>query len=247
MRWRSIAALCASALVTAGCAAEAPPDAGSPPSSPGGAGRNAHSGDDASSAPNMAVDTSAGLPAQSDGSATSTAAPTPARRVRRMTVDQWRRSLQVVTGGIGWTEDFGDGPVDMFEILGPSLGAPDYLLVTEENLEPSILIAKIEHDAALRVCAQWIEADRQRAPADRTFFHHADPASVDPNDVDATLRALLLRVLGLYVPGGDDARLVRYRALFEAASTGAPIGMEAFAGWYAVCVAMLSDPQFLLY
>ena len=66
----------------------------------------------------------------------------PGRQVHRMTVAQLARSIPVITGGIAWIEDFGEGPIDMLQILSSTLGAPDYLLVTEENLDPSLILAK---------------------------------------------------------------------------------------------------------
>ncbi len=66
----------------------------------------------------------------------------PGRQVHRMTIAQLARSIPVITGGIEWIEDFGDGPADMLKILYSTLGGPDFLLVTEENLDPSLIVAK---------------------------------------------------------------------------------------------------------
>lgn len=116
----------------------------------------------------------------------------PGRAVHRLTVEQLARSIPIVTGGIEWTEDFGQGEQDMLEILSGTLGAPDYVLVTSENLEPSLIIAKFMQDAAVRVCAKWVARDRDLAPAERTLVVHESWASQDEEDVKSSIRALQL-------------------------------------------------------
>lgn len=169
------------------------------------------------------------------------------RAVGRMTVEQLARSIPVVTGGLRWMEDFGNGPVDMLQVLAPTLGAPDYLLVTEENLEPGLIIAKFLQDASHRICARWVERDRAAPPEERTLVHHEDWDSLEPADVDRTLRALMLRFHARRVPEDDDAALEPLRALFVNASSTAPPERAARDGWLAVCIAMMTDPEFILY
>jgi hypothetical protein len=86
-----------------------------------------------------------------------------------MTIEQLARSIPVITGGIAWVEDFGQGPVDILAILSGTLGAPDYRLVVSENLEPSLVIAKFMQDASQRICAQWVT----RGPRARSRPAHA--------------------------------------------------------------------------
>ncbi len=167
------------------------------------------------------------------------------RTAGRMTIEQLARSIPVVTGGLRWTEDFGQGPVDMLEVLAPTLGAPDYLLVTEENLEPSIIVAKFLQDASHRICVRWIAEDRQKPQGERTFVRHADWESRDPADVDATLRALKLRFFARKVT--DDESIRPLRELFVNASSTAAPGNGARDGWLAVCIALMTDPEFILY
>jgi hypothetical protein len=167
------------------------------------------------------------------------------RTVGRMTIEQLARSISVVTGGLRWTEDFGQGPVDMLEVLAPTLGAPDYLLVTEENLEPSIIVAKFLQDASHRICVRWIAEDRGKPQAERTFVRHADWDSLDAADVNTTLRALQLRFFARKVD--DDEALRPLRTLFVNASSTAAPGNAARDGWLAVCIALMTDPEFILY
>ena len=169
------------------------------------------------------------------------------RAAKRMTIAQLAASIPVVTGGIRWEEDFGQGPQDMLGALSATLGVPDYVRVTEENLEPSIIIAKFMSDAAQRVCTAWIARDRQQPPADRTLVRHADWSSLAEADVKATLRSLQLRFFSRYVPADDDGPIADLYELFGAASSGAPTGQEAYDGWLAVCLAMMTDPEFVIY
>jgi hypothetical protein len=172
------------------------------------------------------------------------------RSAGRMQVAQLRRSIEVVTGGLTWEEDFGNGPVRMLDALGPTMGEPDYLLVTEENLEPSLIVAKFVQDASQRVCTKWVAAETGKAAADRTLVRH-DGAfdSRDAAEVRTALRTLQLRFFARFVPEDEagEAALAPLYELFEtAASTSVP-GREARDGWLAVCIALMSDPEFVVY
>ena len=174
-----------------------------------------------------------------------------ARAAGRMTVETLARSIPVITGGLRWTEDFGGGvETDVLEALAPTLGAPDYLRVTEENLEPSLILAKFLNDAAQRLCVRWVERDEAAAAADRTLVvHPGDWAARDPAAVGVALRALQLRFFGRRVPEGaaGDAALEPLRALFQDASSTAAPGREAGDGWLAVCIAHMTDPELVIY
>lgn len=170
-----------------------------------------------------------------------------ARAVHRLTIEQIARSLPVVTGGISWTEDFGQGPMDILEVLSGTLGAPDYLLVTEENMEPSLIIAKFLTDASHRICSKWVERDRFAEPGARTLIVHEDWDSLADEDVRSSLRRLRLRFFSVPTPEGDDSTIERLSTLFHAAADAAPPGKEADDGWFAVCIAMMTDPAFVLY
>lgn len=169
-----------------------------------------------------------------------------ARAAGRMTIEQLARSIPVITDGLRWTEDFGDGPQDMLEVLAPTLGAPDYFLVVEESLEPSLIIAKFMQDAANRICVRWVARDEGLPLADRTLVQHEEWQSRSPALVQANIQRLMLRFFGRVVPD-DDAQLADLVALFEAASEGAPAGLAAQDGWLSVCVALMTDPEFVIY
>lgn len=171
----------------------------------------------------------------------------PGRSVHRMTVDQLAASLPVITHGLDWSEDFGAGPQDMLQALAATLGAPDYVLVVEENLEASLIIAKFMQDAANRVCAKWMVRDRELPEAERTLIAHADWDSLDEADVKHSLRKLELRFFSRWVADDDDAAIADLYELFVAASSAAPAGKEADDGWLGVCMAMMTDPEMVLY
>ncbi|MCB9727807.1 MAG: hypothetical protein H6746_04875 [Deltaproteobacteria bacterium] len=196
------------------------------------AGSDAPGGD----APVLEVDAGPDLPAGPPG-----------RAVHRMTVEQLARSIPVVTGGIAWTEDFGGGPLDILGFLAPTLGAPDYTLVVSENLEPSLLIAKFMQDASQRICAKWVTRDRERPPGERTLIVHDDWDSTAEADVKQSLRALELRFFSRRIAPGDDAPIADLYQLFTEAAAAAPPGKGPDDGWLGVCIAMMTDPAFVLY
>jgi len=174
----------------------------------------------------------------------------PGRQVHRMTIAQLARSIPVITGGIEWIEDFGDGPADMLKILYSTLGGPDFLLVTEENLDPSLIVAKFVQDAAYRICSMWVLRDRAAPAAERTLTVHEEWSSLDTADVDASLRALQLRFFARKMDPADpddQAAIAALNTLFYSAAEGAPPGQETTDGWTAVCLAMMTAPEMVLY
>jgi hypothetical protein len=172
--------------------------------------------------------------------------PTP-RQVHRFTVAQLIQSIPVITGGIGWEEDFGEGPLDMLEILAPTLGAPDYILVTEENMEPSMIIAKFMQDAAYRVCTKWVQRDQALPPGERTLIQHDDWFSTDSGDVRGSIRALLFRVFAHNIESVDDPAIEPYWQLFQTGADLDGVTPAPSDGWLAVCIALMTHPEFILY
>jgi hypothetical protein len=162
-----------------------------------------------------------------------------------MTIEQLARSIPIVTGGLRWTEDFGNGSVDMLQVLAPTLGQPDYIRITSENLEPTLIIAKFVQDAAYRICGRWVDRDRNAPLAERSLVRHEDWSSLAEADVKANLRMLHLRFYARTI--GADTELTDLYDLFVNASTTAPQGRGAEDGWTAVCIAMMTDPEFILY
>ncbi|MCO4769143.1 MAG: hypothetical protein KDA24_03880 [Deltaproteobacteria bacterium] len=165
------------------------------------------------------------------------------RERRRMNVDQLRSAVIATTGGISWTELRGTTNVDLFLELSPTLGKPDYLGATEEELEPALLFQKFLDDASKKVCADLIELEQLRTPGERVFLVRAeltDPATSQA--ARANLRAALLRFHGHDWPEGDS-RLQPWQRLIEQADDG--FGIEL--AWQTVCVALFTHPDFYSY
>ena len=167
----------------------------------------------------------------------------PARPRRRMDIDQLDQSLRSVTGGIGWVDSSGR---DLFAANAETLGVPDWVSFTNEDLEASALFVKFLDDAARSACTTLIDRDAMATPADRIFFVHAEPAAMLPADqaaIDQNLAYLLLRFHGRRIALGSE-ELVPWRGLFESARGATD---DANVAWRTVCVALIDHPDFYTY
>jgi len=177
---------------------------------------------------------------------------------RRLSTDQLRSSLPVVMGNdvngapITWT--LNNGTPAIAGNVARSLGEPDYIDRTEEALEPQMLYAKFASDAANDVCEKALVADAARAEAKtRVLLRFATPTDLAANSaatIDENLRYLTLRFFGVRVSPSDSSRIAPLRKVFTEASRGQTItdpAVQARAGWKAVCVALLTSPEFHLY
>lgn len=170
--------------------------------------------------------------------------PAPELRVRarrRLDLDQLSAAIRRATGGIGWDEG-GDG--DHFEALAATLGKPDYLEITQEDLSPSALFHKFLDDAARDVCARLVEAELAGAAA--TLMVEAAATDIwdeAPEAVEANLRRLLLRYHGKALDQGAP-ELAPWRWLFQTVGHGSE---EPTTAWRAVCVALITHPDFYSY
>ncbi len=160
----------------------------------------------------------------------------PTRARRRMDLDQLSASLSRVTDGLGWTEGGPGAERDQLEELSSTLGKPDYVEITTEDLEPSALFQKFLDDAARSICAKVVDRDRGAAPAERLLAREGET-------VDGSLRRLLLRFHGRHL-SVDAPELEHWRWLVR--STAHVAGSEEEA-WRAVCVGLLTHPDFYSY
>ena len=170
----------------------------------------------------------------------------PVRSRRRMDLDQLGSSIRTVTGGIGWTETRGSTEVDLFQDLGATLGRPDFLEITTEDLEPSALFLKFMDDAARSVCAKVVTREVNGTDDTRALFIHIEPTQNPLRNADLTdrnLSALLLRYHGRTVPVGSP-QLEHWRWLIRSVMQVNSIPVEA---WRAVCVGLLTHPDFYSY
>ena len=169
--------------------------------------------------------------------------PQPGQRDRRrMDVDQLDAAIKQVTGGLYWRV----GTTNQFEALSATLGKPDFIDATNEDLAPSLLFQKFLGDAAASVCTELAEVDPARAEGERTLLVHAGPTDTlgsNPEAVEANLAHLLLRYHGRSLEAGDE-QLNAWRWLFESSSH---LNNDPVASWRAVCVGLISHPDFYTY
>lgn len=168
------------------------------------------------------------------------------RQRRRLDLDQLSQSIQKVTGGIGWTERRGSVDVDLFAELAPTLGKPDFLQITEEDLAPTAMFQKFLDDAARSVCGRWLDVDFARPEAERTFFVAMTPTTryaEAPEAVEANLRALLLSFHGRKVAAGAP-ELQPWLWLVQSAEH---VSAEQRQVWQTLCVGLFTHPDFFTY
>lgn len=169
------------------------------------------------------------------------------RSRRRMDVVQLDRSIRVVTGGIGWTDVAGEDGPSLFDALASTLGVPDFIDRTREDLSPSLLFHKFMSDASRSVCTAWIEQESDIRTAEGTFFAPGVAADAtletDLTGVFETVQRLLLRAHG-HRYALDDPQLQPWANAFDEVvdATGEP-----WRGWRAVCIAALMHPDFYSY
>ncbi len=168
------------------------------------------------------------------------------RERRRMDVDQLDAALASVTGGLHWMK----GSTNQLVALSETLGKPDYIEVTQEDMGTTSLFLKFLDDGARSICADLITAEGSRT--ERAFV---TPASFDdaPGSVavNATLERAVLRFHGRKV---DAAGLTAWSGLFSglvAADTAARPAASATdhhkAAWNGVCIALITHAEFYTY
>ena len=82
----------------------------------------------------------------------------PHRARRRLNLDQLDRALEQAVG-LPWVERRGGVDVHQLTTLASTLGKPDYLQQTVEDLTPSALFLKFLDDAARELCFKRAELD----------------------------------------------------------------------------------------
>jgi|JI10StandDraft_1071094.scaffolds.fasta_scaffold09253_9 hypothetical protein len=161
--------------------------------------------------------------------------PAPGRRVRRLTADQFARSLEIATGQ-AWTR---------YATYAEALGKPDFGELTDEGTDLSVTFDKLVHDAAREACGRAVDLDRTGGGT--VIMREARPADRgDRAKAEANLRYLFLRFLGVAIDAGDDPRLAPWLGLLEAAPAPTT-DVEMATRWKAVCIGLVTHPDFLTY
>lgn len=167
----------------------------------------------------------------------------PYRPRRRMDVDQLDASIRRATGGVGWDDSSGR---NQFVRYSETLGVPDWLTSTTEDLDSSALFVKFLDDAARSVCTRLVHTEATSTATEHAFLVHADADAMLPADADAideNLAYLLLRFHGRRVEMGSP-ELQPWHELFADARAAATSGEIA---WTTVCVALIDHPDFYTY
>ena len=177
------------------------------------------------------------------------------RARRRLNLDQLSVAISQVSGGLVWSERVNNQDRDLFVTLSDTLGKPDYIQSTTEDLTPSALFLKFLDDAARQVCDKRIELDLS-ALSDPRIEPAPDSIKLwgglsldadmrgSPAEVEAQIRALVLRFHSRQLPEGDSPRLAYWRWLFE---TAVLVDGEPLSGWRALCVTLINHPDFYSY
>jgi hypothetical protein len=169
----------------------------------------------------------------------------PTRPHRRMDIDQLDASLRRATGGLGWTRVTNGVEENLFTTLASTLGKPDFINTTQEDLAPSALFQKFLGEAARSICRRLADEESRdlRAPILFAKVTPTDTWDAAPTKVDANLVSLLRRFhasdLTPDAPGFD-----RWRWLFRSAlhTSGDPV-----VAWRAVCIGLITHPDFWTY
>jgi hypothetical protein len=164
------------------------------------------------------------------------------RNRTRMDLDQLDRALLDATG-FQWVDPNSGDP--MFEKLASTLGKPDYIQNTLEDLSPSLLFHKFLDDGARFVCTELMAAEAERVPGERIFLTAIDPATPlsDADGINTTLANALLRFHGRHVAPADSA-LDAWRWLLENTPSS---DEELLLPWINVCAGLITHPDFYAY
>jgi len=164
------------------------------------------------------------------------------RNRKRMDLDQLDRALLDATG-FRWLEPGSDEP--MFEKLASTLGKPDYIQNTLEDLSPSLLFHKFLDDSARFVCTELMTAEAERSPEERIFLVGIDTTAPlsDSNAINNALAGALLRFHGRHVAPTDSALDV-WRWLLENTASSEE---EPLLPWLNVCAGLITHPDFYAY
>ena len=169
-----------------------------------------------------------------------------ARSRRRLDLDQLDATIRRVTGGLGWTEMRGNTEVNLLQELSGTLGKPDFLTLTQEDLEPSAMFQKFLGDASRSVCTRLLAREATAAPRDRVFLVNVDPTdtwATSQARIQQNVRTLLLRFHGRAL-GTSAPELASWYWLYESAEHVTRSPTEA---WRTICVGLLTHPDFYSY
>ena len=163
-----------------------------------------------------------------------TAEALPGREWRRINVDQVDASLQHATVGHGWNE----GDTNLFEGLAGTLGKPDYIAATDEDLTAGLLFQKFLDDAGKQSCGNFVWDELGKPDGERVWLVGLTSSDTAGPLVDEAVARGLLRFHGKRVSG---------KALepwMNAFSSAVDETEDAPGAWTMICVGYVTHPDF---
>ncbi len=157
------------------------------------------------------------------------------RAIRRMTADQFVRSLERAT-----TQRW-----DGFEAYSAAMGKANFSEITEHDRNLSVTFEKFATDAAIATCRAAVELDAGENT--QTILRHATLEDLDESAVRANVQYLVLRFLA------DEVELDDPRVDVWAELVLAPMGADLEPRdilrerWAAVCVGLATHVDFITY
>ena len=213
--------------------------------------KSASDGSSGSSTPVTMTTTDGGLPPDHP----PIDVPPTSRGPRRLDVDQLMATVNAVANPETPNPDA--GPVTWGYSTSTSMlktmGKPDFIYVTDEDLTPSTLYMKFAGDIANDVCGKMVSSVH-RGEVIMKDVAATDTLESNPTAVKAHMRWLYLKFFGRYVPDSDDTTIQPLLTVFDSVVTaqkspdaGMSTTNAVVEGWRAVCIAAFTSPDFHLY
>lgn len=163
----------------------------------------------------------------------------PGRALRRMTAAQFNASLTVATGQT-WAN---------FDRYAAALGRADFAQVTEEGLEFNVTFEKLVEDAARETCRAAVRADVAAAEGtEPAILRFVTAESMDEGEYNTNLSYLFMRFLGQPVSAGDPALAPWLGLLTAPPAEETELDAATMQDrWTAVCVGLVTHPDFVAY
>jgi hypothetical protein len=169
-----------------------------------------------------------------------------ARDTVRMSLRQFNNSIATIFGA-PWTMSDSGGNRMAYSDFSYALGAPDYYTRLSEDLTPQMLFARGVEEGAIAVCGDALASDSSKPASQRAVMRKIDdPTQATSAQIDANLADMKLRFHGIDA-SLDPSRIAPYRQLYDRVAALDTTGAGPAGGWYAVCVAMVTDDAFVIF
>lgn len=162
---------------------------------------------------------------------------------KRLNIDQLEQSVLSVLEGTQWTERRGNLNVNLFTALADTLGKPDFVQDTYEDLAPTSLFHKFLDDMARFTCSARITADMNASTG--VLWGELDPANgfiSDRINIEERIKFLVLKFHQRKLK--TDRELAYWSWIFQ---SGEFVSQNPYGGWLGLCVAMMIHPDFYSY